>query len=61
MQMRINDLSHCRIEGEAALLLWTASLCYRARLAPSLYNDSVVVGMAVWNQLVWMTLHVVIR
>ena len=49
------------VEGQTALLLWTALLCYKTRLAPTLYNDGVTLGFAVWNQLFWTTAYPIIE
>ena len=50
----ILDTTFFMFVGEVGLLLWASVMCYQARLAPALYNDSTYIGMAVWNHLIWI-------
>ena len=43
------------------LLGWGAFLCYRARKAPDLYNETKQISYALWNEALWEVFIVIAR
>ncbi len=47
--------------AELVLLGWGAFLCYRARKAPDLYNETKQISYAWWNEALWEVFIVIAR
>lgn len=47
--------------AEVSFLGWGGLLCYRARKAPDLYNESRSVALSIWNEAIWSIVYVFAR
>ncbi|ELT93156.1 hypothetical protein CAPTEDRAFT_201375 [Capitella teleta] len=46
---------------QICFMSWGGVLCYRARKAPDLYNESRSVGLSIWNESIWAIVYLFAR
>jgi hypothetical protein len=49
------------IAAEVCFMAWGGVLCYRARKAPDLYNESRSVALSIWNETIWAVVYLFSR